>query len=110
MRIEPLHSHAPASFWKIPLLNCVLRHTVGTLARREVHATGTALSGDARAGLKRYLETHLVTELKRGNDQNVPPEVTFVFGHTHKPFENQDHFRGFPIRITAGRAAQNPPG
>ena len=83
------------------LITKVLEHTVGQLATREVHETETALSPDAAAGLKHYLEKYLLAEIKRGNDDAVPADVTFIFGHTHKPFQDTQRFEGYkePVKV-----------
>jgi hypothetical protein len=65
----------------------LLRRVLGGVARREVHETGNALSPDADAGLSRYLQDFLLAAIREENDGTLPPELTFIFGHTHKPFE-----------------------
>jgi len=81
---------------KRPLVLRVLRATLGKVARREVLESGSPLSEDAASGLKRYLERYVHREILRGNGGRVPPDLTFVFGHTHKPFEDQRRFEGYP--------------
>jgi len=83
------------------LITKVLEHTVGQLATREVHETDTALSADAAAGLKHYLEKYVLAEIKRGNHDSVPADVTFIFGHTHKPFQGTQRFQGYkePVKV-----------
>jgi len=59
------------------------------------------LSPEAQVGLHRYLESPLLDQIKReykkeyGELQRVPGDVTFVFGHTHKPFEAVRRFVGY---------------
>lgn len=86
---------------KIALLTCVLRHLTGGIVNREVHDTAAELSADAAAGLKHYLEKYVHSEIKRGNGQRVPDDVSFIFGHTHKPFETTRGFTGYeqPIKL-----------
>jgi len=54
------------------------------------------LSADAEKGLWAYmngpLKAQIVAELKG----NMPSDVTFVFGHTHKPFQEDMNFKGYP--------------
>jgi Calcineurin-like phosphoesterase len=49
------------------------------------------LTKDAEVGLKNYLQTptsiQLYSELKK-----IPEDLTFVFGHTHKPFQKYDDY------------------
>jgi hypothetical protein len=57
--------------------------------------TEQTLSADAERGLRAYMNgplmTQILTEIKE-----VPPDVTFVFGHTHKPFQEDMDFKGYP--------------
>jgi Calcineurin-like phosphoesterase len=87
--------------FKLRLITKILEHTVGQLATREVHETDTALSPDTAAGLKHYLEKYVLREIKRGNHDSVPADVTFIFGHTHKPFQKSDRFSGYsePVKL-----------
>lgn len=83
------------------LITIILKHTLGKLASREVDETGSTLSPDATAGLKHYLENYVLREIRRGNRNKVPEEVTFIFGHTHKPFEDVRQFDGYnkPVQL-----------
>ncbi len=69
---------------------------VDTVARRERHRTDSVLSQDAEKGLWAYmngpLRRQILTELKG----NMPSDVTFVFGHTHKPFQEDMNFKCYP--------------
>ncbi len=89
------------SFLERPLVAWVLGRTVGRLALREVRATGGPLSADAIAGLASYMETYVQAEIARGHDGKIPADTTFIFGHTHKPFEAQMAFKGFsqPVKV-----------
>jgi len=86
---------------KRPLVRSVLEATVGKSARREVLESGSPLSADAAAGLRRYIEKYVHGEVLRGNEGRVPSDVTFIFGHTHKPFEELRAFRGYaqPVKV-----------
>ncbi|MGD0393415.1 MAG: hypothetical protein ABSC41_12315 [Acidimicrobiales bacterium] len=61
----------------------LLRAGVGT-AVRERHREGIILSPHADQGLASYLDGPVVTQV--GAEIGAPRDVTFVFGHTHKPF------------------------
>jgi UDP-2,3-diacylglucosamine pyrophosphatase LpxH len=61
----------------------LLRACVGT-AVRERHRPGICLSPHAEEGLLTYLDGAVATQSAAEIGQ--PDEVTFIFGHTHKPF------------------------
>jgi UDP-2,3-diacylglucosamine pyrophosphatase LpxH len=61
----------------------LLRAGVGT-AVRERHRPGIILSPHAEAGLITYLNGAVATQVAAEVGQ--PDDITFVFGHTHKPF------------------------
>lgn len=67
------------------LIECVVKSVV---AGRLERARPEKVLADDGAGLRRYLQgplrTCLEDEMEHGSR---PEEVTFVFGHTHKPFE-----------------------
>ena len=66
----------------------LLRAGVGT-AVRERHRPGIILSPHAEAGLITYLNGAVATQVAA--EIGRPDDVTFVFGHTHKPFiESRD--------------------
>lgn len=65
-------------------------------ALERVHAT-EPLSARARTGLSAYLEGPLLAQLHEELDENpMPKELTFVFGHTHKPCEIELVPKGYP--------------
>jgi hypothetical protein len=65
--------------------------SAGERARRE-----KALDADAEQGLREYLAKPLKTQMEGELKGPLPAEVTFVFGHTHKPFEGLWQFEGYP--------------
>lgn len=65
--------------------------SAGERARRE-----KVLDGDAEEGLREYLTKPLRKQIQGELEGPVPAEVTFVFGHTHKPFEGLWQFEGYP--------------
>lgn len=77
------------------LISQALKTTVGKLAEREVSDTGQPLSQEAEAGLKLFLETLLRTQMQAEMGNSIPRDLTFVFGHTHKPFERVAHYDGY---------------
>ena len=57
------------------------------------------MSETAKKGLWAYLngplQEQIMTELKG----NMPADLTFVFGHTHKPFQEEMNFQGYRDRV-----------
>jgi hypothetical protein len=90
-----------ASSFKARLMGFALKHLVDSLAVREVHRTDSALSRDAQMGLARYVEQFVMGEITRIPNLLVPQNLTFVFGHTHKPFESAGRFKGYtkPVKL-----------
>ena len=59
--------------------------------------TGTdPLSEEAKQGLWFYLVGPLLRQIQQECRDAMPGHVTFVFGHTHKPFEEDMNFDGYP--------------
>lgn len=54
------------------------------------------LSDEAEKGLWAYLEGPLRLQILRECRETMPAKVTLVFGHTHKPFEEDMNFYGYP--------------
>jgi len=73
------------------LLNVMLYR----VANREVKQTDTALSADAESGLQQFLEHFLLNQIKTDNGALIPDDVSFIFGHTHKPFERVSPYAGY---------------
>jgi hypothetical protein len=90
-----------ASSIKASLMRFALRHLVDPFVFREVHHVGSVLSKDAQTGLAKYLENYILGELERVLDPPVPQDMTFVFGHTHRPFESASSFEGYrnPVKL-----------
>ena len=74
----------------------LLEAGVGT-ALRERHRPGVVLSPNAEEGLLAYLNGPVAVQAKAeiGN----PTELTFVFGHTHKPFVEERNAASFPSPV-----------
>lgn len=78
-----------------------LENTVGRYASQERLQPATPLSEEGQQGLKSYVEGPLLEQIRIERKDAVPPEVTFVFGHTHKPFEQvvqSDKYRN-PVEV-----------
>ncbi len=66
----------------------------------EKNKTAQPLSADALQGLHSYMEIFLLEQIRIENKQQTPPDITFLFGHTHKPFQQQMTFAGYPAPVT----------
>ena len=81
---------------KRAVLRLILHHlAAGHFKQRENQESEEVLSARSQAGLTRYVVDDLRPEVLRGNRGQVPPKVTFLFGHTHKPFERTLDFSGY---------------
>ncbi len=79
------------------------------LTKSERSQTDGLLSDDARKGLWKYLEgplhRQLLGFLKEDQNQTdekklvFPKAITFVFGHTHKPYQEDEDFGGYPVWV-----------
>jgi hypothetical protein len=78
-----------------PLINSLVRRASGL----ERGQRGVVLSPRTRAGTHRYLAgpvlDQLTTELAPNPGDKIPDDVTFIFGHTHKPFEEYWEIPGY---------------
>ncbi len=100
-------SHSPG--WVKPLEMALasrivcreVRHAAGS----ERGTPGVTLSPKTRLGLRHYLEGPLRQQLVE-EVGSLPPEVGFVFGHTHKPFVEDWWVANYPgpvrVRNTGG--------
>jgi hypothetical protein len=78
------------------ILTTILHIAVDRMAGLERAQPDRPLSASAEKGLWAYmigpLQDQILTELKA----NMPGDMTFIFGHTHKPFQEDMNFRGYP--------------
>jgi hypothetical protein len=73
-------------------LDAVVDKAQGTEKTR----TDTLLSDEARKGLRAYMSGPLKDQINNECGANLPRDVIFVFGHTHKPFQEDMSFHGYP--------------
>lgn len=73
------------------VLRYVLHEALKAIKERERLTPEEDLSADAEAGLKNYLTGPVLEQIIQERSGNIP-EVTFVFGHTHKPFQRDLQF------------------
>ncbi|MEJ7766751.1 MAG: metallophosphoesterase, partial [Chitinophagaceae bacterium] len=81
------------------LLQEILMITVGRLATNERSEPEVVLTPDASAGLKQYMELFVMNQFKKELGDYVPPNVSFVFGHTHKPFQQLITYEGYKTAV-----------
>jgi hypothetical protein len=72
-----------------------LDKTLGQAAARERHKTDDPLSADGWEGLKAYMQGPLREQILEERKHNMPLAVSFIYGHTHKPFEEDMQFYGY---------------
>lgn len=65
----------------------------------EKQRTDSPLSADAMRGLQWFTQGVLLEQLTRENNSTIPPDITFLFGHTHKPFQQEMSFTGYPTPL-----------
>ena len=101
------------------LVNGMLDFTVGKIAESERNAFKTVLSPSGVKGLKAYLQMLTLPRYQPGSpvEYNLSPEdtkkqVSFIFGHTHKPFQDQLITENFtqPVNVynTGGWVLDSP--
>jgi hypothetical protein len=82
-----------------PLLRKIASRGAGSLERqRRERSDGLPLSGDAVEGLNTYVELLLRAQIEEEHGP-VPASVSFVFGHSHKPFERAMEFSGYALPV-----------
>jgi hypothetical protein len=88
----------------------IIKGLMDKVVKTERTQTDQLLSQDAESGLLYYVNWPLKTQLEeecKNRPLLFPREVTFVFGHTHKPFEEVRKFEaylgdGVPVYNTGG--------
>jgi hypothetical protein len=91
----------PREWWNKHLAMLVLHGLlswVGKLERKDVEvvAADEPLSREIHDGLVLYMDQPLREQIMLERDEVMPEDLTFVFGHTHKPFEKDMRFDGYP--------------
>lgn len=83
------------------ILHELLKITVGRLASNERNEPDVALTPDAEAGLRTMLERFVMNEFIEGLQHKVPQNISFLFGHTHKPFTRMFDMNGYqqPVKV-----------
>ena len=100
---ESLATLLPGARWEhwleARVLDAGVDAVCGHMAGMARNQTADVLSADARAGLRWYLEGPVLKELHAELGTRVPDDVTFVFGHTHKPYQAVEAFAGYPVPV-----------
>lgn len=92
----------PSDWLEERVLRALLNHLVKDVMGGQERQQGEQrLSEDALKGLGWYMEKMVRTQIEweyETREKKTMPEdsVTFVFGHTHKPFEEDMSFAGYP--------------
>ena len=79
-------------------LNTIFKWEANHVARSERGTPTVALTPAGQAGLRSYLEGPVRGQLRHEWGQ-IPEEVSFVYGHTHKPFADRWSVAGFPAPV-----------
>jgi hypothetical protein len=85
----------PAESW---VLNAIFRREANHAARSERGTPLVTLTDAGKAGLREYLDGPVRLQLREEWGE-IPPDVTFVYGHTHKPFTDRWAVAGFPSAV-----------
>jgi hypothetical protein len=72
--------------------------TAGRAAERQRYGYSHVLGEAETADLAWYLGTPLATELQNELG-SMPRELSFIFGHTHKPFQDELLVDGYPVPV-----------
>jgi predicted phosphodiesterase len=101
-----LAERPPRPRWVQGLKAWTLGRLLGRVTNRTTHLERghkeAELSPGAQEGLKTYLECPLRNQINieyEPGDGELLEDLTFVFGHTHKPFEDRQAFEGYPQPI-----------
>jgi hypothetical protein len=74
---------------------------IGKLSQLERYDYTQHLSPSSIAGLRSYLSGAVLAQMAEELDpSSLPKHTTFIFGHTHKPFEDQLVVAGFPQPVS----------
>jgi len=78
------------------ILTMILNPIVNRAAGMERNQLDEPLSSDTKKGLENYITGPLREQIKTELGEYLPDHINFVFGHTHKPFQEIINFEGFP--------------
>ncbi len=81
-------------------LTPLARWLVPKVASRERSMPDVVLSEKTARGLHEYLSGPVRLQLERERAGSTSRELTFIFGHTHKPFSRTEPITGFPRPVS----------
>jgi hypothetical protein len=79
------------------VLNALLKREINHIATTERATPTVALTAAGQAGLREYLAGPVRGQVRQQLGE-IPDEVTFVYGHTHKPFVDRWTVPGYSAR------------
>jgi UDP-2,3-diacylglucosamine pyrophosphatase LpxH len=77
-------------------LQLVIHEVLKKIAKLERAGSGKVLGEDNEKLLRSYLNGPLLEQILAEKSGNKPIDMTFIFGHTHKPFQKDMHFDQYP--------------
>jgi hypothetical protein len=81
------------------MLGWALRRTIGRIGESERSQTNVPLTDEGKALLRAYVEGPMREQIRieqQSKKHPVPSDVTIVFGHTHKPFQEIMRYDKYP--------------
>jgi hypothetical protein len=100
--ISALLARGKGKSWLHPaeslVLNAIFRREANRVARSERGTPTVILTAAGQTGLREYLEGPVRNQLRQEWGE-VPEEITFVYGHTHKPFTDRWTVNGYPSSV-----------
>lgn len=78
------------------ILQEILEFTLGRMAATERNEPAVVLTPNAEAGLKILMERFIRNQMINELDGILPENISFIFGHTHKPFQDIKRYENFP--------------
>ena len=77
----------------------VLKVTVGHMAATERDQPDVELSPDATNGLNNLMENEIYNQISAELGNGIPDDISFIFGHTHKPFQRRMKFNNYTNEV-----------
>jgi hypothetical protein len=84
---------------KAMVLKEIFHVVLDKISTTERTLTDATLSEDAKSGLFDYLNVPLREQIGEELDRKWPTDITFVFGHTHKPYEDNSKIVDYSVKV-----------